>query len=198
MTASQEPGHRCRCSGGVRDLLRNASADRPRVLAGVQAVSDAVRVWRLEFPQQSGSRHLWLGPYTSQWMTAAADELVCFMEAEHCVTRPHPADMELFAKHRQANDHLLCGCASEAALREWFGTYLAPLQVEGGHIAVYDVPRAAIVELSDQHIVFVQRRATLVERTGTPAVSTLVRSSAGSRTEIIASSNGKYAYRGSR
>lgn len=159
-------------------------------------MTDAIRVWRLEFPQHSESRHSWLGPYTSQWMTAAADELVCFMEAEHCVTRPHPADMELFAEHREPNDPLLCGCASAAALREWFGAYLAPLQAEGGHVAVYDVPRAAIVELSEQQIVFLKRRATLVLRTGTPATAPLVRSSAGSRAEIIASSNGKYDYVG--
>jgi hypothetical protein len=165
-------------------------------VASVLPVTDAIRVWRLEFPQQSGSRHSRLGPYTSQWMTPAGDELVCFMEAEHCVTRPHPADMELFAKHRRANDPLLCGCASEAALRDWFGAYLAPLQEEGGHVAVYDVSRAAIVEMSDQQIIFAQRGATLVVRTGAAANSPLVRSSAGSRAEIIASSNGKYDYVG--
>lgn len=176
--------------------MRNVRVGEPASVATVQPVADTVRVWRLEFPQQAGYRFSWLGPYTSHWMTAAGEELVRYMDAEHSVTHPHPADMELFAKHREANDPLLCGCASEVALRHWFGLYLPALQAEGGHIAVYDVPRAAIVEHSEQQLIFVQRWATLVARTGAPARSPLLRSSAGSRAAIRAESNGKYDYVG--
>jgi hypothetical protein len=168
----------------------------PQFVASLRLVADTVRVWRLEFPQSPGYRFAWLGPYTSHWMTAAGEELIRYMDAEHSVTRPHPADTELFAEHRAANDPLLCGCASERAVRDWFGPYLPALLAEGGHTAVYDVPRAAIVERSDQQTIFIQHRATLVSRTGTPASSPLVRSSAGSRAAIRAASNGTYDYLG--
>jgi hypothetical protein len=49
-------------------------------------------VWRLEFPQPPGWRIQWLGPYTSQWLTDEAEEIVRYMEAEHCATHPHPSD----------------------------------------------------------------------------------------------------------
>jgi hypothetical protein len=176
--------------------LRNVFVEEAPLVASLRFVADVVRVWRLEFPQSPGYRFAWLGPYTSHWMTAVGEELIRYMDAEHSATRPHPADMELFAKHRAANDPLLCGCASEAELRAWFGPYLPALLAEGAHTAVYDVPRAAIVELSDQQIIFIQRRATLVSRTGTPATSPLVRSSAGSRAAIRAESKGKYDYVG--
>ena len=155
-----------------------------------------MRVWRLEFPQQPGYRFAWLGPYTSHWLTAAAEELVRYMDVEHTETRPDPPDAERFARHRAAQDPLLCACDSREALADWFGGYLPALQAEGAHVAVYDVPASAVVEHGARQLVFVQSRATLVERTGDPPPSELIRSSAGSRAGIIAAAAGRYRWNG--
>ena len=80
-------------------------------------------VWRLEFPQPKGWRIQWLGPYTSQWLTAEAEEIVRYMEAEQCVTHPHPSDPTIFAAY-PGDDRLACGCAARVLLEQWFGAYL--------------------------------------------------------------------------
>lgn len=72
-------------------------------------------MWRLEFRQPPGWRIGGLGPYTSHWLTAEAEEIVRYMEAEHCVTHSHPADPAIFDSHR-GEDRLACGCASEELL----------------------------------------------------------------------------------
>jgi hypothetical protein len=156
----------------------------------------SLRVWRLEFPQQPGSRFAWLGPYTSHWLTETAEELVRHMDREHTETHPDPPDAERFARHRALADPLLCGCPSRQALEDWFGAYLPALRAEGGQVAVYDVPADAVVEQGDQQLVFTQSRATLVERSGTTPPTPLIRSSAGSRSAVYAAAGDRYAWRG--
>ena len=153
-------------------------------------------MWRLEFPQVPGYLFAWLGPYTSHWLTAAAEELVRHMDVEHTETHPDPPDAERFARHRAAEDPLLCGCVSRESLADWFGGYLPALRAEGAHVAVYDVPAAAVLERGDRQLVFVQSRARLVERTGSPPPTPLIRSSAGSRARIIAAAGDRYTWHG--
>ncbi len=153
-----------------------------------------VSVWRLEFAQPPGSKIAWLGPYTSQWLTAEAEEIVRYMEAEHQVTHPHPQDPAIFEAFG-GEDRLSCGCASRFLLEQWFGAYLQPLLDQGAYIAEYRVPWDAIVEDSPEQVLFVTRRASVVGRVGRTPLVPLVPSSAGSRLEIIAANAGKYAYR---
>jgi hypothetical protein len=56
------------------------------------------------------------------------------------------------------------------------------------------VPEDAIVEDSPEQVLFVRRRAAVLHRRGRPASGPLIRSSAGSRTRIIAASGGKYDF----
>lgn len=149
--------------------------------------------WRLEFPQPAGWPIPWLGPYTSQWLTREAEEIVRYMEAEHRVTRPHPDDPDIFLAHPGEN-RLVCGVSSRALLEQWFGNYLPRLREQGAHIARYSVPPEAIADDSADQTLFVHRRATLVARWGRPAPAPLVRSSAGARTAIIEGSEGRYVY----
>lgn len=155
---------------------------------------DLASVWRLEFPQPPGWKIPWLGPYTSQWLTAEAEEIVRRMEAEHHVTHPHPRDPAIFASY-PGSDRLSCGCASRARLKDWFGSYLAPLLGQGAYIAECRVPRSAIVEDSPEQILFVTRQAVFVRRSDRAAPSPLIRSSAGSRLQIIAANPDRYSYR---
>lgn len=150
-------------------------------------------IWRLEFAQPPGWRIAWLGPYTSQWLTPEAEELVRYMEAEHCVTHPHPRDPSIFEAY-QGDDRLACGCASRELLEGWFGDYLPKLVSQGAHITQYSVPADAIVEDSPEQILFVYRQARVVERLGHEPPSHLIRSNAGSRAEIIEASNGRYEF----
>ncbi len=151
-------------------------------------------VWRLEFAQPPGARIEWLGPYTSQWLTAEAEEIVRHMEAEHCVTHPHPRDPGIFELHPGA-DRLSCGCASRALLEQWFGSYLPRLLDQGAHITHYSVPRDAVVEDAPEQVLFITRRATVLERSGHEPPAPLIRSSAGSRASIIAASGERYGVR---
>lgn len=132
-----------------------------------------------------------MGPYTAQWLTAQAEELVRYMEAEHLVTRPHPADPRIFERHPR-DDRLACGCASLRLLGDWFGRYLRPLWEQGAHVCAYDVPADAIVDHSPDQMLFTLRRASAVRRLGCRPPAPLIRSSAGARAEIIAASNGRY------
>ena len=150
-------------------------------------------IWRLEFAQPPGWRIAWLGPYTSQWLTPEAEELVRYMEAEHCVTHPHPRDPSIFEAY-QGDDRLACGCASRELLEGWFDDYLPKLVSQGAHITQYSVPADAIVEDSPEQILFVYRQARVVERLGHEPPSHLIRSNAGSRAEIIEASNGRYEF----
>lgn len=154
---------------------------------------DSISVWRLEFPQPPGWRISWLGPYTSQWLTAEAEQIVRHMEAEHRVTRPHPTEPSTFTLY-PGDDHLFCGCTSRPLLQRWFGDYLPRLLGQGAHIAHYKVPMDAVVEDLPDQVLFISRRATVVERSGREAPAPLIRSSAGSRTSIIAASAGKYDF----
>lgn len=155
---------------------------------------ESISVWRLEFPQPSGWRIEWLGPYTSHWLTAEAEEIVRYMEAEHCVTHPHPRDPRIFESY-PGDDRLSCGCASRRLLERWFGDYLPRLLEQGAYITHYSVPMDAVVEDSPEQVLFITRRATVVERSGYEAPTPLIRSSAGLRTSIIAASDGKYDFR---
>lgn len=134
--------------------------------------ADLVSVWRLEFAQPPGWAISWLGPYTSQWLTADAEELIRRMEAEHQVTHPHPRDPAIFESY-PGEDRLSCGCASRALLEEWFGAYLQPLLDQGAYVAEYQVPRDAIVEDTPEQVLFVTRRAIVVERVGRAAPTPL-------------------------
>lgn len=145
-------------------------------------------------PQVPGYRFTWLGPYTSHWLTAEAEELVRFMDHEHSATLPEPRDTGLFARHRDIGDPLLCGCASEAGLRAWFGDYLPALQHQGAHVAAYAVDEGAIVDRDDHQLIFIESRAELLQRQGRSPVAPLVRSSAGSRLAVYAAHPGKYDY----
>jgi hypothetical protein len=151
-------------------------------------------VWRLEFPQISGWRIPWLGPYTSQWLTAEAEELVRYMEAEHVQTRPHPADPTIFARYPDEN-RLATACATYELLERWFGHYLAPLRQQGAHLSQYAVRSDAIVEESAEQMLFIYRIGNVIDRSGHPPPAPLIRSSAGSRAAIIADSGGRYDYR---
>ena len=153
-----------------------------------------MNVWRLEFPQPPGWRIDWLGPYTSHWLTAEAEEIVRYMEAEHCITHPHPRDPGIFDLY-PGDDRLSCGCASRELLERWFGAYLPRLLDQGAHITQYAVPLDAVVESSAEQVLFITRRATVVERSGREAPAPLIRSSAGSRAAIMAASDGKYDFR---
>lgn len=155
---------------------------------------ESISVWRLEFRQPPGWRIDWLGPYTSHWLTAEAEEIVRYMEAEHCVTHPHPRDPAIFEAH-PGDDRLSCGCATRSLLEQWFGSYLPRLVEQGAHITHYSVPTSAVVEHAPEQVLFITRMATVVERTGHEARTPLIRSSAGSRTSIIAASDGKYDFR---
>lgn len=116
------------------------------------------------------------------------------MEAEHCVTHPHPRDPSIFESY-PGDDRLSCGCASRPLLERWFGDYLPRLLEQGAYITHYSVPMDAVVEDSPEQVLFIARRGTVVERAGHGAPTPLIRSSAGSRRSIIAASNGKYDFR---
>jgi hypothetical protein len=150
-------------------------------------------VWRLEFPQPPGWRIQWLGPYTSQWLTAEAEEIVRFMETEHCATHPHPSDPSIFLAY-PGDDRLACGCATRVLLEQWFGAYLPRLLEQGAYITQYSVPTHVVVEDSPEQVLFVHRRAAVIERWGHEAPAPLIRSSAGSRAAIMAASDGKYDF----
>ena len=155
---------------------------------------DFVTVWRLEFPQPLGWRIDWLGPYTSHWLTAEAEEIVRHMEVEHCATRPHPRDPSIFELY-PGDDRLSCGCASRVLLERWFGAYLPRLLDQGAYVTQYSVPLDAVVEDSPEQVLFITRRARVVDRAGHEPPTPLARSSAGSRASIIAASGGKYDFR---
>lgn len=156
--------------------------------------AQALTVWRLEMPQVPGYRFHWLGPYTSHWLTARAEEIVRYMEAEHTVTHPEPRDRRVFAHHREVGDPLLCGSLGGGGLQAWFGDYAPLLKGEGGHLARYEVPLVAVIDQDDRQVIFVQSRARLIGREGTPPPAELVRSSAGSRAAAMLASNGIYEY----
>lgn len=150
-------------------------------------------VWRLEFCQPPGWHIEWLGPYTSHWLTAEAEEIVRYMEAEHCVTHPHPRDPSIFEAY-SGTERLSCGCSSRELLEQWFGAYLPRLLAQGAYVTKYSVPLDAVVEDSPEQVLFVNRRAAVVERSGSPTPRPLIRSSAGSRAAILADSGGRYDY----
>ena len=58
------------------------------------------------------------------------------------------------------------------------------------------MPTHAVVEDSPEQVLFVHRRAAVIERWGHEAPAPLIRSSAGSRAAIMAASDGKYDFRG--
>lgn len=138
-----------------------------------------MRVYRLEFEQPPSVAAGWLGPHTAQWITAEAEELATFLEAEHRVTR-HEPDPLIFERNPGV-DRYICGTDSMAALRAWFGDYLPAFQRQGGHIAEYDVPESAIAEHVGTQVVFQQRQGVVVRRVGTPPIGPLIRSTAGRR-----------------
>jgi hypothetical protein len=75
------------------------------------------------------------------------------------------------------------------------GAFLPRLLDQGAYITHYSVPVDAVVEASPEQVLFITRRATVVERSGHDAPAPLIRSSAGSRTSIIAAGNGTYDFR---
>lgn len=150
-----------------------------------------MRVFRLEFRQPPSMRTRWLGPYTAKWLTAAAEELATYLEAEHIRTRPHPLSTPLLVTSTFENRYL-CGCDSRTRLSNWFGRYLEPLREQGGQIGEYEVPEAAIAEHHNGQVVFHSESSRVVGRDGSPAAAPLVLTSAGSRRAKIAGAAGKY------
>jgi len=155
------------------------------------AEEDSMRVFRLEFMQPPSMRTRWLGPYTAKWLTAEAEELATYLEAEHIRTRPHPVNTPLLVTSTFENRHL-CGCDSRTALSKWFGKYFEPLRGQGGQVGVYEVPDPAIAEHLNGQVVFHQGSARIIDRDGLPSASPLVLTSAGSRRTKIAAAAGKY------
>jgi hypothetical protein len=80
-------------------------------------------------------------------------------------------------------------------LEQWFGAYLPRLLEQGAYIAQYSVPTHVVVQDSPEQVLFVHRRAAVIERWGHEAPAQLIRSSAGSRATIMAASDGKYDFR---
>lgn len=148
-------------------------------------------MFRLEFEQPPAMRTRWLGPYTAKWLTAEAEEIATFMEAEHLRTRPHPLSTPLLVGSTFQNRYF-CGCSSRYALGDWFGDYFEPLRHQGGYVGEYSVPDAAVVELQDGQLVFHQQSAQVVRRNGVPPAAPLVLTSAGSRRAKIAAAGGRY------
>jgi hypothetical protein len=150
-----------------------------------------MRVFRLEFEQPPSMRTRWLGPYTAKWLTAEADDIATFLEAEHLRTRPHPVSTPQLVTSTFENRYL-CGCASMKELVDWFGDYFESLRAQGGHVGQYEMPDAAIVELRDGQLVFHQQSAAVISREGSPPAAPLVLTSAGSRRAKIAAAGGRY------
>jgi hypothetical protein len=128
-----------------------------------------MQVYRLEFLQPDGR---WAGPYFAEYMTEAAFTIRARMGPRHKVCRPAP-DPRIFLASPGWNGYV-CGSPSMRALLGWFGRYLRALMREGGHIAVYTVPDAAVAWRDEQQIVYQQRQAVCVHRTGTPPAAPLV------------------------
>lgn len=122
-----------------------------------------MRVYRIEFLQPDGR---WTGPYTAEYMTPRAFELRYAMLKDPKITRPYP-QAEIFANN-PGKDRYVCASPSMSSLKTWFGDYLELLQMEGGHRGIYDVPQKAIAECYLEQVVYQQRQATLIKRTGTP------------------------------
>lgn len=150
-----------------------------------------MRVFRLEFEQPASMRTRWLGPYTAKWLTAQAEEIATFLEAEHLRTRPHPSSTPQLVASTFENRYL-CGCSSTKTLVDWFGDYFPPLRAQGGYVGQYVVPDTAIVELRDGQLVFRQQSAVVISREGSPPAAPLVLTSAGARRAKIAAAGGRY------
>jgi hypothetical protein len=150
-----------------------------------------MRVFRLEFQQPPSMRTRWLGPYTAKWLTAEAEEIATFLEAEHLRTRPHPSSTPQLVASTFDNRYL-CGCGSTIALVDWFGDYFLPLRAQGGYVGQYEVPDAAIVESRDGQVIFHQQSAENISRDGSPPAAPLILTSAGTRRAKIAAAGGRY------
>lgn len=74
-------------------------------------------------------------------------------------------DENIFAEN-PGKDRYVCGSATNELLEIWFGEYLEPFLGEGGHIGVYDIPTAAIWHDDGKQVVYQQRQATLIARSG--------------------------------
>ncbi|HSX32224.1 MAG TPA: hypothetical protein VLF43_03105 [Candidatus Saccharimonadales bacterium] len=130
-----------------------------------------MRVYRLEFLQPDGR---WTGPYCAEWMTPAAFEIRERMLEPHRNSEYHAfPDEQIFIKN-PGKDRYVCGSSSEALLYVWFGEYMKPFLAEGGHIGIYDVPNQAITHDDSKQIVYQQRQATLILRSGTPVETKLL------------------------
>lgn len=120
-----------------------------------------MKIYRLEFLQPDGR---WTGPYCAEYMTARAFDIRAKMLRHHNTSPKHIfPDAQIFAAN-PGKDRYVCGSASMPKLFGWFGAYLALFMKEGGHIAVYEVPQAAIASIDDYQIVYQQRRSVLLRR----------------------------------
>jgi hypothetical protein len=128
-----------------------------------------MKVYRLEFEQPDGR---WTGPYCAEWMTQRAFEIREELIAAHIegdLDRPWPPE-RIFADN-PGTDRYVCGTSTGLALRDWFGRWFSLLVVEGGHVAIYDVPLEAVALMDGKQIVYMQRQGTLFGRYGRPAQS---------------------------
>lgn len=130
-----------------------------------------MRVYRLEFLQPDGR---WTGPYCAEWMTPAAFGVRERMLEQHRTSEYHTfPDKQIFANN-PGKDRYVCGSASEELLRVWFGEYMEPFLGKGGHIGIYDIPNQAIRHDDGMQVVYQQRQAKLISRSGKPVSSELL------------------------
>jgi hypothetical protein len=122
-----------------------------------------MRVYRLEFLQPDGR---WTGPYTAEYMSAKAFILRDKMMIDHKVHRPYPP-ADIFAKSPGRNRYV-CASLSMESLTSWFGKYLKLLEDQGGHVGIYRVPLSAIAQRDDWQVVYQQRQAICLSRSGAP------------------------------
>lgn len=127
-------------------------------------MTGVVTAHRLEFLQPDGR---WTGPYCAEWMTAQAFEIREHLNAEHgrdSESRVWP-DGRIFAASPGV-DRYVCATPSLDALQWWFGRWYSPLVNQGGFVSRYLVPQNAIALHDTTQVIYMQRRATLLDRTG--------------------------------
>jgi hypothetical protein len=100
-------------------------------------------------------------------MTPRAFEIRKWLIEEHGPddpNRPWP-DPTVFAMNPGVNRYV-CGTLELVDLAVWFGRHFHPLLSEGGHLAVYEVPKDAVDSVNGQQVVYMQRQGVLQDRAG--------------------------------
>lgn len=124
-----------------------------------------MRVYRLEFLQPDDR---WTGPYCAEWMTPAAFAVRERMLLPHRNSDYHTFPDERIFANNPGKNRYVCGSASKELLYQWFGEYMEPFLAEGGHIGIYDIPDQTIKHNDGRQVVYQQRQAKLITRSGVP------------------------------